>query len=115
MSENILNFKSRGSKEFIKIMEYAVAERADSVNLEYADTGLEVCYMFGNIGIGEVLVSRELEDEVIGYIVESANLHERTRGKFRVNLRGEEYIINVKEYDHFAESAFELTFKKTNR
>lgn len=65
MRDNILNYKSRGSKEFSNIMDYAVAENADAVVLEYADAGLEVCYMFGNIGIGEVLVSRELEAELL--------------------------------------------------
>ena len=113
MSKTDKNKKYTGSSEFIKIIELAVHEGADSITIEYND-GLEVCNWIGTIGIADVFVDRDFEKELIGYIIEAANLENKPKGSIVVELHGAEYTINVEEYNHFEESAFKLTFKKEN-
>jgi len=106
--QNFNGSKSRGYCKLTEILETALDSEADSVTLEYADGGLEVCFMFGNVGGGGVLVDRELEEEVVGCIVSQARLENKPRGKMKMQLRGVDHTIVVREYDSFGESAFEL-------
>ena len=113
MNKNDKNKKYSGSSEFIKIIDLAVHEGADSITIEY-DDGLEVCNWIGNTGIADVFVDRDFDKELIGYIIEAAKLENKPKGSIVVELHGIEYTINVEEYNHFGESAFKLTFKKEN-
>jgi hypothetical protein len=104
--------KIQAIQKLKEILEDAVEAGADSVTLEYVSEGIEVCYMFGNMGLGAVLIDQEFESEVVGYIVEKAKLDRRSQGKLQMNLKGKQYSILVKEYDHFGESAFEIKLKE---
>jgi len=114
MKKSDKNKKYCGSSEFLKIIELAIYEGADSVTIEYDDTGLEVCNWIGSLGIGEIIVGRDIEQNLIEYIIDAANLENKTKGKIVIELDETEYTINVEEYNHFGESAFKLTFKKEN-
>lgn len=114
MKKSDKNKKYSESSEFIKIIDQAVHEGADSVTIEYDDDGLEVCNWIGATGIADVFVDRDFEKNLIGYIIEAANLENKPKGNIVVKLHGAEYTINIEEYDHFGESAFKLTFKKEN-
>jgi hypothetical protein len=48
-----------------EILECAVDANAETVVLEYATGGLEVSYMFGNTGIGEILHDRALVEAIM--------------------------------------------------
>jgi hypothetical protein len=113
MSKTDKNKKYTGSSEFIKIIELAVHEGADSITMEYND-GLRVCNWIGTVSIADVFVDPDYEKELIGYIIEAANLEDEPKGSIVVDLHGTAYTINVEEYNHFEESAFKFTFKKEN-
>ncbi|MHC4401746.1 MAG: hypothetical protein ACYTG0_18905 [Planctomycetota bacterium] len=92
-----------------EIIDRALDSGADSVTVEYAkEGGLEVCFMFGNTGIGDILVDRHLEGEVMSLICERAGLEERTSGVLRCASHGRDLDIEVEEYDSFGETAFTL-------
>jgi len=112
--KSIIMSKSKAIQKFTEILENAVEAGADSVTLEYETEGIEVCYMFGNMGLGAVLIDQELESEVVGYIVDNAKLDKKPRGKMLMNLKGKQYTFLVKEYEHFGESAFEIFLKRSN-
>lgn len=99
---------------FVKIIEQAIHEGADTVTIEYDDGGLEVCNWVGTLGIGEVLVGHDIEQNLIGYIIDAADLENKTKGRILIELDGTEYTINVEEYNHFGESAFKLLIKTLN-
>jgi hypothetical protein len=68
--------------------------------------------MFGSTGIGDVLSDRTLASEVIGLIINRAQLEDKSRGVMRWTLFGEQYAITVEEYESFGESAFRLKLGK---
>lgn len=107
--------KSRALRKLHEILERAVEGGADSVELEYADSGLEVTFMFGTTGLGGVLVERELEGEVIGLIVQKGHLQKKPRGAMSMMLLGEAHTITIEEYEEFGESGFRLKLKKVAR
>lgn len=98
-----------------QILEEAAGAGADTIDLEYAAEGLEVTFMFGDAGVGDVLVNRELERGVIRLIVERAHLQNSSRGSIRMTLLGEPYAIIVDEYESFGESAFRLRLQKSSQ
>ncbi len=67
---------------------------------------------FGDTGLGSVSIPRDLQEPVLGELVERAKLTRRPNGKMKVNLLGKDYVVTVKEYEDFGESAFHLTLKK---
>ena len=107
--------REKGLRKLTEILQKAVDDGADSVHLEYGSGGMEVCFMFGHVGVGAVLIDRALEKEVVGYIVDHANLANKLRGSMKIDLRSGEYTIHVKEYDSFGESAFILEIQKPRR
>jgi len=111
MRKSYRNKKHKGSSEFIKIIKLAIYEGADSVTIEYDDEGLEVCNWIGTFGIGEILVDRDVEQNLIQYIVDTAKLENKTKGRIFIEIDGIEYIIDVEEYHNFGESAFKLLIK----
>ena len=96
------------SSEFIEIVKQAIHLEADSVTIEYCDDGLEICCRYGTLSICDVLVDRDIEQHLLNYIIDAANLQTKPKGKIVTKIDGIEYTINVKEYDNFGESAFEL-------
>jgi hypothetical protein len=100
--------KDKASERLQQILEQAVDGGADSIQLEYVEDGLEVCYMFGSTGIGDVLSDHTLASEIIGLIVDRAKLGDKSRGVMTWTLFGKRHSIVVEEYDSFGESAFRL-------
>jgi hypothetical protein len=94
--------------EFIEIVKQAIHLEADSVTIEYCDDGLEICCRYGTLSICDVLVDRYIEQHLLDYIINAANLQTKPKGKIVTKIDGIEYTINVKEYDNLGESAFEL-------
>jgi len=80
--------------------------------LEYVAEGLEVMYVFGSTGSGDVVDDRVLASGIIRLIVDRAKLARRSRGVMNWTLFGKQYNITVEEYDSFGESAFRLIFGK---
>ena len=115
MRKSCRNKKHKGSSEFIKIIKLAMYEDADSVTIEYDDEGLEVCNWIGTLGIGEILVGRDAEHNLSEYIIDTANLKNKTKGRIVIEIDEIEYTINVEEYFNFGESAFKLLIKKANK
>ena len=107
--------QSVGLQVLQKILEDALREGADAVELEYVDQGLEVCRMFGNTGLGDVLTDRELNREIISAVVERAGLETRPRGKMHIDLLGEQRTVIVEEHESFGESSFRLILGKPRR
>jgi hypothetical protein len=68
--------------------------------------------MFDHVGIGAVLIDRDLEAEVVGYIVEAAKVKRKSLGKMQMALYGKEHTVTAQRYESFGESAFKL---KINR
>jgi len=91
-----------------QILEDALREGADAVELEYVDQGLEVCRLFGSTGLGNVLTDRELNRGIISVVVERAGLAMRSRGQMQIDLLGEQRTVIVEEQERFGESSFRL-------
>jgi hypothetical protein len=103
---------SPGLQKLTEILAAAVAACADAVTLEYASGGgLEVMAFAGNSGVGYVL-ARELVSQVIKSLYEEKK---KGRGKLRVPLDGQDYVVSVTTYDSFGETAHRLTFRPARR
>jgi len=89
------------------IIERALAENADSVELESVPEGLEVCWMAGNAGLGTV-VSNEEGNRITRFIVRAAGLERHDKGVVTINVAGERCEISVEIYEHFGEWAYRL-------
>ena len=107
--------QSVGLQVLQKILEDALREGADAVELEYVDEGLEVCRMFGSTGLGNVLMDRELIGGIISAVVERAGLETRSRGKMHIDLFGEQRTVIVEEHESFGESSFRLILGEPRR
>ncbi len=110
--KHIEGIKQKAYQKLQQIIEKAVEADADSINLEYSDGGLEVCYRFGNFGVGSVFVDRSLEGEVIALIINKAGIESKPCGVMKWTIQGRRYHITVEEYHNFGESAFKLTLGK---
>jgi len=99
-------------RELVRVLEEAVQAGADSLGLEWEDWGLVVYLNFGNTGLGAASIPRDLQEPVLGELVERANLTRKPKGRMSLSLLGDEYEVAVEEYDSFGESAFNLTLKK---
>ncbi len=105
-----------GVSKMQEIVDEAVGSGADAVTVEYAkEGGLEVIFMFGNRGVGGILVDRSLQGEVMGLIHDRAGMEEEVTGVLHWESHGRELEIEVEEYDSFGETAYTLTFPKVGR
>lgn len=96
-----------------EIVDRAVETGADSVSIEFAqEGGLEVIFMFGNTGFGDILVGPDLEAEVMQLIYDRAGLENQAKGVLHWTSRGRGLKILVEEYDSFGETAYTLAFPK---
>jgi hypothetical protein len=75
--------------------------------------GIWACICISETGLGLVSIPRDLQEPVLGELVERANLTRKPKGRMQVNLLGKDYLVTVNEYDSFGESAFTLTLKKS--
>lgn len=101
-----------GSPLLTEILSNAVTNGADALELERDSGGsLEVAFMSGNTGGGFIL-NRADGGELIDSIYAATR---KSRGKFRISLHGNDYLVQVKTYDHFGEHAFRLTWRKAKR
>lgn len=94
------------------LLEEARHQGAERVELEYVPEGLEVMYVRGNIGMGEVISNRTAASEIINELIERAHLEHRSRGKFTWQYGGKSQPIHVTTYDSFGETAYRLVLKK---
>lgn len=95
------------------IIETAIKQGADAVELEYrSGGGLEVSYMCGNTGLGEVIDDRESIRAIISELITQAKLEHRSRGLFKHIHADMDYEIRAEQYESFGESAFRLSLRK---
>lgn len=99
-------------QEIVRVLEGAVQAGVDSVGLEYKGRDLLVFYQHGQMGLGAGSIPPELQEAVLGEIVQRARLERRPKGKMQAALLGDDYDVLVEQYDSFGESAFTLTLKK---
>jgi hypothetical protein len=104
--------KEKTLQKLQQMLEEAVSAGADSIELEYVAEGLEVMYVLGSTGSGDVIDDRVLASGIMRLIVDRAKLARRSRGVMNWTLFGKQYNITVEEYDSFGESAFRLMFGK---
>lgn len=97
------------------IIETAITEGAEAIELEYVSAGLEVTYVSGNLGIGEVIADRASVKRIMGELIAQAQLEHKSRGMLKWAYGGRSYHIRVEEYESFGESAFRLILKKPKR
>ena len=90
----------------------AIRLGADEIELEYFSEGLQVVYVHGQTGAGDVIASHEATRAIIDDLFERAKHERKDRGGFKWAYAGVEHMIRVQTYDSFGESAFRLTFKK---
>ena len=97
------------------IIKTAVRQGAETIELEYVTEGLEVTYMSGSYGIGEVIDNRKSIKTIIDELVTQAKLEYKTRGTFKWIYDEREYEVRAEEYESFGESAFRLILKKSKQ
>ncbi|MEW6406616.1 MAG: hypothetical protein AB1649_32955 [Chloroflexota bacterium] len=97
------------------LLETAIQQGAEMVELEYVAEGLEVTYMSGSYGIGEVVDNRKSIKTIIDELVTQAKLEHKARGVFKWSYNEREYEVRAEEYESFGESAFRLTLKKSKQ
>jgi Plasmid pRiA4b ORF-3-like protein len=114
MHDDIDN-KEAAFRELVRVLEEAVQAGANSLGMEYEDRDLIVYYNFGNTGLGAARIPKELQQLVIRELVKRAGLSRRRNGTMQVSLVGEDYEVQVKEYENFGESAFTLTLKQKTK
>lgn len=104
--------KNEAHQKEEQILGGAIDIGADSIELEYVDGGLEVCYMLGSRGVGTILADPMLESEIIEIIISKAKLEDKPRGVMDWMHLGKRYHILVEEYESFGEIAFKLMLSK---
>jgi hypothetical protein len=106
------DMKNGAYKKLEQIIEKAIKSETESVTLEYADEGLEVCFICGNTGIGDVIVDPIMRNGILRLIVGMAKLDNKSKGMMVWTILGKQYKIAVEEYDNFGEPAFKLILNK---
>lgn len=106
---------AKGLNELRRMLEHAIKTNAEYVELEYEDGDLFVYFGSGNTSFGSVFVNRDLIGLLIDTIVDRAQLRDRMKGRFSMNILGKDYNITVMQYDNFGEPAFNLRIKKANQ
>jgi len=105
--------KNKHAADYLDRLLHEVVEAgADTVELERIPEGLEICFMAGGSGLGNVLKDRTLDHELVDFVVSRAGLRRRVKGQMNWNIFGKDHLITVEEYDSFGESCFRLKFSK---
>lgn len=92
------------------ILEEALENRANAVTLEIQPDGLEVTLYWGDTGVGSLVKDRKVASEIIEFIVDTAEVEWKSRGKMELALHSRECTVLVERYEYFGEVAFRLTF-----
>jgi hypothetical protein len=96
-----------------EILDQAIDAGADAVTIEFAkEGGLEVLFVFGNTGVGNIFIQQNLEEDVMTLIYEQSGLEGKSCGVLHWECHGQNLEINVEEYESFGEIAYTLTFLK---
>ncbi len=113
MSDFQGKLKKTATEKIQQIIDQAIAFKADAVTVEFApEGGLEVIFVFGNTGIGDIFVDKTHESAVMGLIYENSGLDTKPRGVLQWESQGQDLVIHVEEYDSFGEMALRLVFPK---
>jgi hypothetical protein len=91
-----------------QIIEQAVETGANEIDLERVPEGLEVCFLVGHTGIGDLWDDREAETALISEIIDRAGLDRRSRGAFEMEVSGKRWKIAVQERESFGELCYRL-------
>jgi hypothetical protein len=102
---------SSGLKLLTSILLQAVEAGAECVEMERVSEGLEIILLSGNSGAGYVIDGTRGQ-EVIDSVYE---LKKPGRGRFRIRLPVEEYLVRVGTYETFGETAYQLKIAKPKR
>jgi hypothetical protein len=102
-------------RELVRVLEEAVQAGADSLGMEYENRKLIVYFNFGNTGLGAARIAQELEQPVIRELVKQAGLSRKREGVMQVKLLGQDYDMQVEQYEDFGESAFRLRLKQKRK
>jgi len=114
--EKLLSTGRKGAFRTLQsIIETAINTGAAAIELEYVSEGLEVTYVSGSIGIGEVIADRRSAKRIVGELIAQAKLEHKLRGVLKWAHGGRLHKIRVEEYESFGESAFRLILKKPKR
>lgn len=107
------DLKKQAISAIQEIIDQAIDIGASKVEIEFSnESGLEVIFISGNIGIGEILVDKALESTVLELIYKRSGMEDATYGVLLWESHGHKYKIQVEEYNSFGETAFRLTFPK---
>jgi hypothetical protein len=109
---NYNHMKNNAYKQLERIIETAIKSETESVTLEYVDEGIEVCFICGNTGIGNVIDDPVMGKGIIRLIVDMAKLENKSKGMMVWTHSGKQYKITVEVYQNFGESAFKLMLNK---
>jgi hypothetical protein len=101
--------------ELVRVLEEAVQEGANTVELEFDRRKLIVYHRYGNTALGAARIPQELQRDVINVLVKKSGLSRKPKGKMQVRLLGKNYEVIVEEYDSFGESAFTITLKERKK
>ncbi len=101
-----------GPEILVGVLEEALKAGADSIRLEYEDTGLGVNFFNGQLGSLVGIVPRDREQDLLASLIEKAGMLTKAHGEITIQLHGREHVIDVKEFDSFGESAYLLSFRK---
>lgn len=93
----------------------ALAVGAEAIELEYVSEGLEVSFISGNVGLGEVISDAQAADEIMDEIWKQGKLGRKQHGTIQWTNGGKQYVIRVEEREHFGESAYRLAFRKPRK
>jgi hypothetical protein len=97
------------------LLETAIQQRAEAIEMEFVTEGLEVTFVRGNFGFGDVIEDHESIETIIGELFTQAGLEHNSRGRFRWVYDGKSYQIRAMQYESFGEMAFRLILKKIGR
>jgi len=95
-----------GSEILVGVLEEALKAGADSIRLEYEDTGLGVNFFSGELGSLVGIVPRDREQDVLASLIEKAGMVTKAHGEITIQLHGSEHVIDVKEFDSFEMNNF---------
>ena len=102
-------------EELIRVLESAVRQGMESIELEWKSQDLMSFPCIGNTAYEPTTIAKKLQLDVIAEIVKRAQLARKHTGHMRIQLLGEEYRVAVHESDRFGESGYTLTFTKRGK
>ena len=108
---NNYDTQNDGYKKLKQIIGKAIESDTETVTLEYADGGLEIFYICGNRGTGDI-VDSVMGQKIISLIVDMAELDDKDKGTIVWTHSEKQHKIAVESYDSFGESAFRFILKR---